>query len=885
MTSKWQKMKEYVLACESTDPDYFTELSRFFDAIQKSDEPSAMSLLHDLVQHTTSRLDASSTISIHSARDTILKLTSISEVRSVIAANAQDRHERLSILNKRLNVIGSYDHDKQFILGIRRAAMGLNPVFTRIDVATTWLTTAKLARKSSRNTQAFNATLHAAALGDRTALIEQAKLLWREGDQRKAIQTIEGAIDSDAFVTPDVMQEDGNGSIVPIHTDQNVMKAKALIMLGKWLGMAGQTSSDMIIETLRKGTAAYRKYEKGWYLLGKHYNKILDSEKARTPEEQNETFLKGEQYKLVIDNYLRSLSVGSKYVFQTLPKLLTLWLELVDASETQQDTRRGNTEFRAHLSQQRKKIVEDVNAQMKKYVERIQVSLFYNILPQLVARIAHKNTTVYDILTTMILRIIKHFPQQALWTVLPIIESVSKDRQARGLSIIKTAVDAARKAGKNTTTAELRSMISGGQVLVRALLEACNHEIAKTVSRVSLQVDLNFRHSKVTPSHLVVPVGKNLIATLPTSHEPAAMKSFRAFSNHPVTITGFLDEAVVLSSLQRPRKLTVLGSDGLKYSVLAKPKDDMRKDQRLTEFNNMVNRFLKRDAASSRRRLFIRTYAVVPLNEECGLIEWVDNLKTLREILLKLYRERSIIPNYSELRSILDQACAGERGCGNEKKFTEKILPMFPPVFGDWFVETFPDPSAWFTARLLYTRSLAVMSIVGHILGLGDRHGENILFDENSGLAMHVDFNCLFDKGLTFEKPELVPFRLTHNLVAAMGIYKIDGPFRRCCEITYELLRNNEDALLTILETFVHDPTVDMMQDGSRGGNRANRRRQYNVPETPQQVLASVKGKIKGFIEGESVPLGVGGYAQVMIKRATDPVNLCRMYIGWCAFF
>lgn len=41
----------------------------------------------------------------------------------------------------------------------------------------------------------------------------------------------------------------------------------------------------------------------------------------------------------------------------------------------------------------------------------------------------------------------------------------------------------------------------------------------------------------------------------------------------------------------------------------------------------------------------IKTYAVTPLNEECGLIEWVDNLKTLREIVVKLLRERGIGPN------------------------------------------------------------------------------------------------------------------------------------------------------------------------------------------------------------------------------------------------
>lgn len=38
------------------------------------------------------------------------------------------------------------------------------------------------------------------------------------------------------------------------------------------------------------------------------------------------------------------------------------------------------------------------------------------------------------------------------------------------------------------------------------------------------------------------------------------------------------------------------------------------------------------------------------------------------------------------------------------------------------------------------------MSMVGYILGLGDRHGENVLFDYKSGDCVHVDFNCLFNK-------------------------------------------------------------------------------------------------------------------------------------------
>jgi serine/threonine-protein kinase ATR len=41
----------------------------------------------------------------------------------------------------------------------------------------------------------------------------------------------------------------------------------------------------------------------------------------------------------------------------------------------------------------------------------------------------------------------------------------------------------------------------------------------------------------------------------------------------------------------------------------------------------------------------------------------------------------------------------------------------FPPVFHDWFIETFPEPSAWLASRLTYGRTAAVMSMVGYILG------------------------------------------------------------------------------------------------------------------------------------------------------------------------
>lgn len=54
--------------------------------------------------------------------------------------------------------------------------------------------------------------------------------------------------------------------------------------------------------------------------------------------------------------------------------------------------------------------------------------------------------------------------------------------------------------------------------------------------------------------------------------------------------------------------------------------------------------------------------------------------------------------------------------------------------------------SARYSSRQAYAHTSAVISMVGYVLGLGDRHGENILFDSTNGDCIHVDFSCLFNR-------------------------------------------------------------------------------------------------------------------------------------------
>ena len=89
------------------------------------------------------------------------------------------------------------------------------------------------------------------------------------------------------------------------------------------------------------------------------------------------------------------------------------------------------------------------------------------------------------------------------------------------------------------------------------------------------------------------------------------------------------------------------------------------------------------------------------------------------------------------------------------------------------------NSEVWLDRRTTYTRSTAVMSMVGYLLGLGDRHPSNLMLDRYSGKLLHIDFGDCFEASMNREKfPEKVPFRLTRMMDRAMEVSGIEGNFR-----------------------------------------------------------------------------------------------------------
>ena len=253
-----------------------------------------------------------------------------------------------------------------------------------------------------------------------------------------------------------------------------------------------------------------------------------------------------------------------------------------------------------------------------------------------------------------------------------------------------------------------------------------------------------------------------------------------------------------------------LSSSPSSHNINLLGRDDLRQDTVMQQIFLLVNVLLRKRRETRERNLNIRTYKVIPLTKMSGLLEWVENTTSLATYLIGT-RKNSYASAHHRYRpddwssTVCTEKLLDARKKGLFQTYTE-VMKNFKPVFHHFFLENFSDPAMWFAKRLAYTRSVACNSMIGYIVGLGDRHCDNILIDKSSCEVVHIDLGIAFEQGKTLRIPELVPFRLTRDIVDGMGVTGVEGSFRKCCEETMKVLRMNREFVLTIVEVFIHDP-------------------------------------------------------------------------------
>ncbi|KAG0338696.1 serine/threonine-protein kinase M1 [Podila horticola] len=877
------------------------------------DQVVQLHLLHELeVAHqswnTSSRLDRTGQHRLDS---------------SVYIALLQDMETQL---DQRLNIMAPSFKVREQVQRLRRIAFydirmpsiesDGDTALLRDECGKLWLQSAQAARHSGNEQVSFSALLQSEEHGNRPALIERVKWGFRHNQERQALLSIDSALKkltpstntiglvgariggsrvnvSRARTTANALTRADDidlklrrvqDRLLDTSSDQ-FLRAKALLLRTQRMDLSNLVNPMEIIDGYREAIEECKEWEKGYYLLGQHLFKTYDNSKRSSRLNRNKIPPVIPSYSYATRGfklYGKALSLGPKYLYQILPRLLTYWLdmgaEVSRLDRTPDLSVPGSTALRKEFRN-----ITDV---MDKLCDTLPPYMFLSAFPQIISRMCHKNADAFEVLQRIISAVVVAFPDQATWQMVSVSKSIVPERKRVCNSILKNI------AAIPTLGGAIFDQIKEALDLCDQLIAMCMATVPEKVPKLSMEKNFpKIARMLRMPSNVTIPFHLSLWPRLPESSR--TMASHQSFPKDLPKIDCFLDEIEVMSSLQRPRKVTAVGSNGQHYTFLCKPKDDLRKDAKVMEFNTLVNMLLRKNRDAHRRNLYIRTYAVVPLNEECGLIEWVHNTVPFRHIIQKQCKMNSMtIPTTPEIRRILDAE-------DHVRMFTRDLLPKCPVIFYRWFQEISPEPTEWFATRQRYVRTTAVMSMVGHIMGLGDRHGENLLFDERNGDIVHVDFNCLFEQGKTFPKPERVPFRLTHNMVDAMGLSGYEGVYRIACEITLRVFRENFESLTSVLEGFLHDPLVEWSKSKKRqhdptapplplatttttGDPKAEEDTAQN--DKAGAIYLQIRRKLLGNESSSGHGLSVEGQVQELIHNATNPENLAKMYIGWNAF-
>lgn len=186
-----------------------------------------------------------------------------------------------------------------------------------------------------------------------------------------------------------------------------------------------------------------------------------------------------------------------------------------------------------------------------------------------------------------------------------------------------------------------------------------------------------------------------------------------------------------------------------------------------------------------------------------------------------------------------------------------------------------------------------------------------IYFASHHFVYNFLSFKSIFDKGLNLPRPEVVPFRLTPNMLDAFGPTGADGMFSSGMESCLEILRDNRDTLLSVLEPFIKDPVIDWKRHRTQQTVSSTRipshimgkdshgeaKRSIHVIKERLSGICNLRNpnyrKLRNIIPKEQqqgrteedmieiLPLSVEGQVQKLCAEASKNENLIQLYVGW----
>uniref|UniRef100_A0A7S4L9J6 PI3K/PI4K catalytic domain-containing protein n=1 Tax=Paramoeba aestuarina TaxID=180227 RepID=A0A7S4L9J6_9EUKA len=214
-------------------------------------------------------------------------------------------------------------------------------------------------------------------------------------------------------------------------------------------------------------------------------------------------------------------------------------------------------------------------------------------------------------------------------------------------------------------------------------------------------------------------------------------------------------------------------------SFIFKVGDDLRKDILTLQMLRVMDSLWKEVGLD----LHLFPYSVVATGVNSGLIEVVPKSRTLADIHKTYGGVAAAVVKSSSLQNWLKTGASNEL---YEKKVQNFIL------------------------------SCAGYSVATYVLGIGDRHNDNIMVTD-TGNIFHIDFSRMMGDVMKFAgvERETTPFVLTPDFVEVMGGVKSDGfaQFIKLCCKAYNVVRKHTKLFISLFSIML-ETGIPRLQSG-----------------------------------------------------------------------
>ncbi|KAH0506182.1 Phosphatidylinositol 3-kinase catalytic subunit type 3 [Microtus ochrogaster] len=285
-----------------------------------------------------------------------------------------------------------------------------------------------------------------------------------------------------------------------------------------------------------------------------------------------------------------------------------------------------------------------------------------------------------------------------------------------------------------------------------------------------------------------------------------------------VKIRGIIPEtATLFKSALMPAQLFFKTEDGGKYPVIFKHGDDLRQDQLILQIISLMDKLLRKENLD----LKLTPYKVLATSTKHGFMQFIQSVP---------------------VAEVLDTE-------GSIQNFFRKYAPS----------ETGPNG---ISAEVMdtYVKSCAGYCVITYILGVGDRHLDNLLLTK-TGKLFHIDFGYILGRD---PKPLPPPMKLNKEMVEGMGGTQSEHyqEFRKQCYTAFLHLRRYSNLILNLFSLMVDanipdialepDKTVKKVQDKFRldlSDEEAVHYMQSLIDESVHALFAAVVEQIHKFAQ------------------------------------